>query len=386
MATIRVGLGQQFARIDTAVQAAHSGDTIQVQAGTYTNNFLWINKSLTLQAVNGEVRMVETVSPPNRKAMIVAGVKGTGMTITINGFDISGVKVPDANGAAIRYEGGNLRLNNVYFHNNQEGLLGVADVTGSISINHSEFAFNGDGSGHTHNLYVGQIASLSVTNSYFHDVKEGHEIKSRAANNTITGNRIFDLTSTSSYSIDLPNAGNATISGNIIEQGRNAHNPNIIAYGEEGASNIGRTLKITGNTVVNDLLSTNSRTLMNRTTALPSFTNNKIWGLTLAQLSNAPMASSGTVLLTSRPSLDTAPLTFINPTVSTASSTVAKGSSLSSTSVTLADLSPQSTPSASSWTTSTTEAHARGTWIPKMSMNYAIAGNQSGANNTTRID
>jgi len=63
-----------------------------------------------------------------------------------------------------------------------------------------------------------------VTNSYFHDMKVGHAIKSRAANNTITGNRIFDLNSNTSYSIDLPNAGNATISGNVIQQGTHAGN------------------------------------------------------------------------------------------------------------------------------------------------------------------
>jgi len=136
-------------------------------------------------------------------------------------------------------------------------------------------------------------------------------------------------------------------------------------------------LKIASNTFVNDLLSTSSRLLMNRTAAVPSFTNNKIWGLALAQLSNAPMASSGTVLLTSRPSLVTAPLTFINPTVSTTGSTLA-AASLSSTSMSLADLSPQSTPSAGSWTTSTTAGIARGNWIPEISTNYAIVGNESG--------
>ena len=91
----------------------------------------------------------------------------------------------------IRYEGGNLTLNNVYFHNNQDGLLGAADLAGTISINNSEFAFNGIGDGKTHNLYVGDIANLTITNSYFHDAIVGHEIKSRAENTTITG--IADL-------------------------------------------------------------------------------------------------------------------------------------------------------------------------------------------------
>ena len=128
------------------------------------------------------------------------------------GFDISGVTVPDGNGAAIRYEGGALSLSDDYFHDNQEGLLGAADPNGTIAIDHSEFASNGDGSGSTHNLYVGAIASFSLTNSYIHDAVVGHEVKSRAASNTITGNRIFDNGSSASYSIDLPNGGNASIS------------------------------------------------------------------------------------------------------------------------------------------------------------------------------
>ena len=157
-------------------------------------------------------------SPPNGKAIITEG--GAGIAVTINGFDISGAPVPDNNGAAIRYEGGSLTLNNDYFHNNQEGLLGAADPHGSITIDHSEFAFNGDGNGSTHNIYVGDIASFTITDSYFHDAVVGHEIKSRAANTIITGNRIFDNDGTASYSIDLPNGGNATISGNRSSRGR----------------------------------------------------------------------------------------------------------------------------------------------------------------------
>ena len=143
--------------------------------------------------------------------------------------------VPDGNGAAIRYEGGSLTLNNDYFHNNQDGMLAAADPNGTITINNSEFAFNGAGDGKTHNLYVNDIALLTITDSYFHDANVGHEIKSRAEDTVITNSRIFDLLSTASYSIDLPNGGNATISNDVIEQGPNTQNPNIIAYGEEGS-------------------------------------------------------------------------------------------------------------------------------------------------------
>jgi hypothetical protein len=237
MAILSVGPRQQFTTIAAAVAAASPGDTINVQAGTYTNDFVFIGKSLTLQAVGGEVKMVATMQPPNQKAMIVEGVPG--VSTTINGFDISGVTVGDENGAAIRYEGGNLSLSNDYFHNNQEGLLGAADPNGNITIDHSEFAFNGFPTGFAHNLYVGNINSLTVTNSCFHDAIEGHEIKSRANNNTITGNRIFDNNGTASYSVDLPNGGNANISNNVIEQGANSDNRYIIAYGEETSLHAG---------------------------------------------------------------------------------------------------------------------------------------------------
>jgi hypothetical protein len=127
MAVLSVGPGQQFATVEAAVSASSPGDTVDVQAGTYKDDFLGIYHDLTLQAVNGEVVMVEDRSPPNGKAMIDEG--GAGVSVTVNGFNISGVTVADSNGAAIRYEGGNLNLSNDYFHDNQEGLLGAPDPT-----------------------------------------------------------------------------------------------------------------------------------------------------------------------------------------------------------------------------------------------------------------
>jgi pectin methylesterase-like acyl-CoA thioesterase len=47
MTTLNVHVGGS---IQAAIDAASSGDTIDVQAGTYTNQFLSIEKSVTLQA------------------------------------------------------------------------------------------------------------------------------------------------------------------------------------------------------------------------------------------------------------------------------------------------------------------------------------------------
>ena len=88
---LTVGPGQQYATIAAAVAAARAGDTIQVQAGTYTNDFVTAFKSITLQAVGGVVKMVATVAPPNGKAIIDEG--GSGVNVTINGFEISGARL-----------------------------------------------------------------------------------------------------------------------------------------------------------------------------------------------------------------------------------------------------------------------------------------------------
>jgi hypothetical protein len=301
MTTLTVGPGQQYDTIADAVAASGSGDTIDVQAGTYTNDFFYIGHSLTLQAVGGEAHIVATAPGLFGKAAIVEGVPG--INVAINGFEISGVAVADGNGAAIRHEGGNLSLTDDYFHDNQEGLLGNSDdPNGTITVEHSEFAFNGDGSGFTHNFYAGAIASVSINDSYFHDANIGHEIKSRAASTTVTNSRVFDNNSDASYSIDTPNGGNVNVSHNVIEQGPNSENFYIIAYGEEGSR--GGSASVDSNVIVNDR---DGRAVLSGGPV--SFTNNQDWNLPdLGGVSSA----SGNVDLASRPSLDTSSLSFIS--------------------------------------------------------------------------
>ncbi|HEX3350567.1 MAG TPA: right-handed parallel beta-helix repeat-containing protein [Acetobacteraceae bacterium] len=254
--------------------------------------------------------MVATASPPNGKAMITEGTPGT--NVTINGFDISGVKAGDQNGAAVRYQGGNLTLTNDFFHNNQEGVLGAGDPNGTITIDHSEFAANGGNGGKSHNIYAsGSLAKLSITNSYFHDAVLGHEIKSFASTNVITNNRIFDNSGSSSYSIDLPRGGDATISNNVIEQGPNSQNFYMFAVGENGTQNPG-TVSIDHNTIVNDRA--NGHGIINASPTPVQFTDNSVWSATPAPpLPNSgPVTDSGNVSLATRPTLDLSHMQFVS--------------------------------------------------------------------------
>jgi Ca2+-binding RTX toxin-like protein len=300
MTILTVGAGKQYATIEAAVAASATGDTIDVSAGTYVNDFVSIFHSLTIEAVGGPVNLVATISPPNGKAIIDEG--GAGVAVTLNGLDLSGAVVADGNGAGVRYEGGTLTMNNDTVHGNQDGILANGDPTGSITINQSNFYGNGAGDGYTHNIYVGAIASLVVENSTITAAVVGHDIKSRAASTTIINNTISDGASGSaSYEIDLPNGGVGLISGNIIEKGANAQNPTAINFGEEGNLYANSSLTVTGNTILNDMTSHSTLLVGNHTAATAIISNNALFGW--GALSLGPGTLTGNTILTTEPAL-----------------------------------------------------------------------------------
>lgn len=296
MTTLTVGSDKQFQTVSAAIAASGDGDTVLVDAGTYTNDFSAITTDITLTAVGGMVSMVATVPPPDEKAIFT--IDGN---VTINGFEFSGAHVADQNGAGIRFQSGNLVINDCYFHDNETGILTGNDGVSTITIDDSEFGFNGTVSGQAHNLYVGQIASATITDSYFHDASVGHEIKSRAQTTVITNNRIQDQNGTSSFTVDIPNGGNATITGNVIEQGPNSENSHIMSYGAGGVIYASNSLVIDNNVILNDKV-TSLPFLTNTSGVVPQFSNNDVWGLTLAQL---PASQTNTTFLTVEPPLDT---------------------------------------------------------------------------------
>ena len=307
-AVLNVGPSQTYKTIASAVAASHDGDTISVAAGTYTDDFAEIRTKISLVAAGGRVTMRADDDIPNGKGILI-----TDTDISITGFTFKGAKVTNGdgeNGAGIRYQSGNLVLSKCYFLNNQEGLLANPASSGSITINSSEFDHNGDrtgpGAGYTHNIYVDQISLLNIQNSYFHDAVIGHEIKSRAAKTIINATRVMDgPTGTSSYSIDLPNGGAATITATSIQQGRRSGNPVIISYGEEGSLQPNSILTVGGNTILNDLTAHIPTAVVNDTNNTASITSNQVWGLTSSQIVTGPANQSGTTYLSTKPHFPT---------------------------------------------------------------------------------
>jgi hypothetical protein len=299
LTTLTVGLHQTYHHIADAIAASRDGDVVAVQAETYVNDFATVTHRITLQGIGGMVRMVATVAPRNGKAILT-----TDSDVTIDHFEFSGAKVADRNGAGIRYEKGNLVITNSYFHDNENGLLGAPDASGTITVKSSEFGHNGNGNGLTHNIYVGVIKQLTIQDSYFHDAVVGHEIKSRALNTVVTGSCIQDNAGTASYAIDLPQGGNALIQGNVIQKGSNAPNPVIIAFGEEGRLHSSSALVVRANTIVND--DRGGVAIWNATSSKAAMESNQLYGLGSAPANRGTVAQTGTTMLASRPALSLA--------------------------------------------------------------------------------
>ncbi len=296
---LTVGAGQEYQTIAAAVAASQNGDLILVQPGTYTNDFADIGTQVTIAGAGGMVDLVATQAPANEKGIFVVDAN-----VTIDNCIFQGAAIPDSeggNGAGIRYQGGVMVLNNDAFIGNQDGILaGAVDglPVNTITITDSTFDNNGDSTGpnagYTHNCYISTgVTSFTATGNIFERANVGHELKSRAVTNVITGNVFYDgPTGTASYDIDLPNGGADTISGNIIEKGPNSPNTAMIHFGGEGIPYAGSTLTVTGNQFINDQGAA-AIGVLNQSTIQASITGNQFDNLAAGNIAAGPYAQSG---------------------------------------------------------------------------------------------
>jgi hypothetical protein len=248
--TIRVGPGHATQTLASAAARAVDGDTFEVEAGDYRGDVaVWNKQNITVRAIGGRVRLLASGMAAEGKGIWV--LRGGGMTV--QGIDFTGARVPDKNGAGIRLESGKLTVRDCSFTDNENGILTSNNPLVELNISDSEFGHNGYGDGQSHNLYVGEIAHLTVTGSYFHHANVGHLIKSRAALNHILYNRLTDeIGGRASYELELASGGFAYVIGNIIGQSSQTENPHMISYGAEGYKWPKNELYLINNTLIDD--------------------------------------------------------------------------------------------------------------------------------------
>ena len=249
--TLRVGPGQQVRSISVAAAMARDGDTVEIEAGDYAGDVaVWKQDSLTIRGV-GSARprlLASGVSAESKAIWVIRGGQ-----ITVENIEFRDARVPDKNGAGIRFERGYLTVRNCKFENNENGILSSGGQDMRLDIENSEFGHNGAGDGRSHNIYIGAITRLRVTGSYFHHARKGHLLKSRAAENHILYNRLTDeIDGRASYELEFPNGGIAYVVGNLIEQGSQTENSNIVSIGAEGYKHANNELYLVNNTIVDD--------------------------------------------------------------------------------------------------------------------------------------
>ena len=290
-ATLSVGPGKTYAAPCAAFAKAKAGDIIQIEGGkTYSGDVCAISVSdLTIRGVNGRPKIDAAGKNSQGKGTWI--VKGN--NIVVENVEMYGATVPDRNGAALRLEGTNFTLRSSYLHDNQNGILTGSNGSSNLVVEHSEFGFNGYGDGKTHNLYIGNIASLVFRFNYSHDAKVGHNLKSRAKLNTISYNRFSSTTGKPSYEIDLPNGGTSYVIGNVIHQPSSHNNPAMIAYAMEGTTNPGQDLYVVNNTFLNDDSSRGTFVMISGKVTTPALLQNNIFGGT-----GSPTGQASAVLKT----------------------------------------------------------------------------------------
>ena len=248
---IQVGGNSQVRTIAEAAAIAQDGDTVVIAPGDYYGDVAtWRQDRLTIRAgAGGRVKLIAAGSHAAGKGIWVIG----GGRVTVEDIDFVGARVPDRNGAGIRFEKGHLVVKRCSFKDSENGILTASDPSATLEIENSEFGNNGDGSGSTHNLYVGDIGTLKVTGSYFHHARQGHLLKSRARENWIFYNRLTDeVGGQASYELEFPNGGMAYVVGNIIEQSATTDNSTVISFGAEGYRSPLNALHLGNNTIVDD--------------------------------------------------------------------------------------------------------------------------------------
>ncbi|HNW19389.1 MAG TPA: right-handed parallel beta-helix repeat-containing protein [Sphingorhabdus lacus] len=240
--------GRSYTTLQKAVDSIGEDEgTIIIAPGSYRQCAIQTAGVIAFRAaVPGQV-VFDGATCEGKAALVLRG-----QAASVDGIIFQNMRVPDANGAGIRLEKGDLTVTRAIFRNSEQGILTAEDRSASIRIDQSTFSGLGRcdrGLSCAHSIYIGGYGSLTVTNSRFERGNGGHYVKSRAAQVTISDNAFDDTRGKeTNYMIDLPNGATGSIVRNIFVQGASKENYSaFITVAPEGRQQTSAGLAINAN-------------------------------------------------------------------------------------------------------------------------------------------
>lgn len=243
-----VAPGQSLA---TALRQAADGDEIHLLPGEHRGQVGVIEqKQLTLRGVGPRPVLLAAGAHAEGKAILVV----RNGKVLIENLEFRGARVPDGNGAGIRFERGRLLVSGCAFFDNQNGILTANFSDAELEVRDSVFGKAPSGPSLPHLLYVGRIARVTITGSHFSGGDRGHLVKSRALEHHVRYNHLVDgPQGRASYELEFPNGGQAFVVGNVIGQSAESGNATMLSFGAEGSvDERAHALHLVNNTFVNE--------------------------------------------------------------------------------------------------------------------------------------
>ena len=277
-ATLEVGPGQQFSRLEEANAKAQAGDVILVHphAGgrPYDETAVFVRqKNLTFRGVPGAAKPYVAISGQgfdysgagSTPRAIVQFNRGTD-NCTLQGFELFGAHNSSHNGAGVRINQANhVAIRKCSIHNNDMGIMSNGD--GSLAsavdqrIEECRIWRNGDPSepGYNHNLYLGGTSVTLRFCEIYHSLT-GHNVKSRAHHTRVeycyvhhSANCEFDLVDAAETA--RPQSDAVLLGNIIVKDPKCGGNRTVIHFGQDGGKQHDGPLYLAFNTVVTPFIS-----------------------------------------------------------------------------------------------------------------------------------
>ena len=232
-----VETGRSYARLSEAVDAVGDGSaTIRIASGVHHDCAVQERGRIRFVAAEPGRAVFDRTTCEDKAALVLRG-RGA----RVEGIVFRHLEVGDGNGAGIRLEKGDLDVANCMFLDSQSGILSAQDPASRVTVDRSTFSGLGkDPTGNgAHGIYIGEFASLRVTNSRFERGTGGHYLKSRAPRIEVLDSSFDDTGGrTTNYAIDLSNGASGRIAGNEFVIGRDKENySTVVTVAPEGVRN-----------------------------------------------------------------------------------------------------------------------------------------------------